>query len=167
MSHSLKTSKTIQHFGNGTDSVLSTHTLVYRDDRHEVHLIQKEDPKRKTLPQRQCLRCTYTWWPRQSKLPRRCARCRSPYWNRPRKKKPQVVTSNSQHSPSPVAKDTRMSTDAPSPAPKSGPDQSAQRLFTVLKEMKANNVPWAERLERVRQEFGVELTKDQVKTLGR
>ncbi|CBK43228.1 protein of unknown function [Nitrospira defluvii] len=53
------------------------------------------------------------------------------------------------------------------PTPTPSPDQSASRLFTVLKELKANNVPWAEILERVRHEFGVELTKDQVKTLVR
>ena len=165
MSQPMKTPQTIEHFSARIDSVPSTPMLIYRDEFEEIY-IKQDQPARKTLPQRQCLRCTYTWWPRQSKPPRRCARCKSPYWNRPRRKSATVTPVTAAHSPSIVAKDTP-STLSSSPAPKSGPDQSALRLFTVLKEMKANNVPWAERLERVRQEFGVELTKDQVKTLGR
>lgn len=119
--------------------------------------------ERASLRQCECLRCGNQWWPRQPQQPRRCAACKSQYWNRPRKrgmimirepgKRPHRIASSALH--------------VPAPAPTPSPDQSASRLFTVLKEMKGNNVPWAEILERVRQEFGVELTKDQVKTLVR
>lgn len=161
----VQTSQTSQHLGERMSPLKSTRLPAEIEAMKRALASEKEKPK--TLRECRCLRCTYAWWPRQTKSPRRCARCKSPYWNRPRKKKPQVVTSTSQHSPSPIANDTRAAALAPSQAPEPSPDQSARQLFTVLKEMKGNNAPWAEILERVRQEFDVELTKEQVKTLVR
>jgi len=42
-----------------------------------------------SLPTLKCLRCGYTWFPRQQEPPKVCASktCKSPYWNRPRRKK--------------------------------------------------------------------------------
>jgi hypothetical protein len=42
-----------------------------------------------------------------------------------------------------------------------------QRGLEVLKEMKASGAQWPHILERMRLEFGVELTKEQVKVLVR
>ena len=38
------------------------------------------------LPTLECTRCSYSWHPKQEKLPVRCPACGSPYWNKERKK---------------------------------------------------------------------------------
>ncbi len=115
------------------------------------------------LTEHVCTRCQYHWWPRQVTTPKRCARCKSPYWNSPRKQPP-------------VAKPIRLDVArlkagiAQTPEAiraKLEPDRSMKRALAVLKEMKQNQTQWGEMLERIRQEFDVELTKDQVKALVR
>lgn len=114
------------------------------------------------LTEHVCTRCQYHWWPRQVTTPKRCARCKSPYWNRPRQ---QAL------GPSSVRHQPRVSVDltglSETILAKLEPDRSMKRAMAVLKEMKQNQTQWAEMLERIRQEFDVELTKDQVKALVR
>jgi predicted nucleic-acid-binding Zn-ribbon protein len=39
-------------------------------------------PEGRTIRERTCLRCGYTWFPRKHGTPKNCPKCRSPYWDR-------------------------------------------------------------------------------------
>lgn len=130
--------------------------------------------ERKTLFERHCFRCLYTWWPRKPKPPCRCARCKSPYWNRPRLKgvqnvgevvkKPSSIASPKTGS---AVASTSVPTATPAPPPKPEPDRSFAKALTVLHQMKSTGATWAQMAERLRQDFDVQLDKDQVKGLVR
>lgn len=130
--------------------------------------------ERNTLLERHCFRCSYTWWPRKPKAPCRCARCKSPYWNRPRLKGAQNAASMGKK-PSPLASpnigessaSTPVQPLVPTPPPKPEPDRSFAKALAVLHQMKSTGATWAQMAERLRQEFDVQLDKDQVKGLVR
>lgn len=117
---------------------------------------------RLSLGQCLCLRCQNVWWPRQRRAPKRCAKCKSPYWNRPRQKAlaAQSAVKTQDASPEPTQGESTVT-------PKAGPDRSMKNGLQVLRLMKSYNAPWSEILERMQREFGVELTKEQVKVLLR
>ncbi len=126
-----------------------------------------------TLYARHCFRCSYTWWPRQRKSPRRCARCKSPYWNRPRRKGVQNAASMDKKLSSLACSNigslssTPVQSLVPTPPPNPEPDRSFANALAVLRQMKTEKATWAEMAERLRQEFNVQLDKDQVKGLVR
>ena len=130
--------------------------------------------EQKSLNKRECLRCAYTWWPRQLKAPRRCARCKTPYWNQPRRKGAQSATGTGKHAPTPAAHNIGdlsavrpMESSVSTPPPKPEPDRSFAKAMAVLQQMKRSGATWAQMAERLRQEFDVQLDKDQVKGLVR
>ncbi len=130
--------------------------------------------EQKSLNKRECLRCAYTWWPRQLKAPRRCARCKTPYWNRPRRTGAQTAARMGKKPSSLVALNigdssaiTPIEPLVSTPPPKPEPDRSFAKALTVLHQMKSTGATWAQMAERLRQEFDVQLDKDQVKGLVR
>lgn len=130
--------------------------------------------ERNSLFERHCLRCLYTWWPRKPKPPCRCARCKSPYWNRPRRKGVQTGGEIVKQ-PSPLVSpdtgsaiaSTSVQSPIPVPPPKPEPDRSFAKALVVLQQMKTTGATWAQMAERLKQEFNVQLDKDQVKGLVR
>ena len=123
------------------------------------------------LRQHVCHRCGKAWWPRRPNKPARCPGCKSPYWDRPRRLK---------HAIMPVKEPVNQGTLAKALGRKMArtlgrgngngkdtEDRSLAQALHVLKEMKAAGKTWQEMGERMEQEFGASLEKDQLKALVR
>ena len=117
------------------------------------------------LHQQTCLRCGKRWWPRLPHKPKRCPACKSPYWNRPRR----IRSDYPRGSLETVKKTLRQAlTKALRGEPQTiGNDRSLAKALEVLKAMKAAGKTWQEMGERIEQDFGTTLEKDQLKALVR
>ena len=125
-----------------------------------------------TSLQRQiCQRCGKTWWPRRPTKPARCPGCKSPYWDRARRTRGAIAPLKERVTKEAVARAVSQGLQKAfridEKEGKGTEDLSLVKALTVLKEMKAAGKTWQEMGERMEQEFGTRLDKDQLKALVR
>ena len=125
------------------------------------------------LRQQLCHRCGKAWWPRRPKKPARCPGCKSPYWDRPRRLKHPITPLKEPVNQGALAKSLcrkmarTLGRGNGDEQRKDTEDRSLAKALNVLKEMKAAGRTWQEMGERMEQEFGASLEKDQLKALVR
>ncbi|UVT16216.1 MAG: hypothetical protein H8K04_01220 [Nitrospira sp.] len=123
------------------------------------------------LEQQHCQRCGKIWWPRQPHTPIRCPGCKSPYWDKPRRLRRAVTPSNELVNKEALANSLGQTLTKAfgreNDHPRDIKDRSLAHALTMLKEMKAAGRTWQEMADRVEQEFGTTLEKDQLKALVR
>jgi len=123
------------------------------------------------LRQHVCHRCGKAWWPRRPNKPARCPGCKSPYWDRPRRLKHPIMPLKEPVNQGALTKSLcrkmARTLGGGSEHGKDTDDRSLAKALNVLKEMKAAGRTWQEMGERMEQEFGASLEKDQLKALVR
>mgnify|MGYP001179659454 FL=1 len=123
------------------------------------------------LQQQHCQRCGNAWWPRRPKKPVRCPGCKSPYWDKPRRLRHAVTPLNESVNKEALSitldqKLTRAFRQEDDHQ-RDKEDRSLANALTMLKDMKVAGRTWQEMADRVEQEFGTTLEKDQLKALVR
>ena len=125
----------------------------------------------RTLHRQTCQRCGKTWWPRRPTKPARCPGCKSPYWDRARRTRAAIALLKEGVTKEAVARAVAQGLEKAfridEKKAKGTEDFSLVKALTVLKEMKAAGKTWQEMGERMEQEFGTRLDKDQLKALVR
>ena len=133
-----------------------------------VLVSEKEMP---TLQQHLCHRCGKVWWPRRPSKPARCPGCKSPYWDRPRRPRVTSATlkegANDHTLTNTLRRAVTQALRDRNGLRNDDKDRSLSKALSVLKEMKAAGRTWQEMGERMEQEFGTRLDKDQLKALIR
>ena len=137
---------------------------LVREDFPE-RVLASEKAGVKGLQNQACYRCGKTWWPRTPSKPKRCPRCKTPYWDRPRREKDQ--TPKNWEATKKEIQDKLYRKLGIKVLEEQRPDRSLGKALAVLKEMKTDGRTWQEMTERLEQEFGVRLEKDQLKALVR
>jgi hypothetical protein len=136
------------------------------DDTAPMRVLTQHKPESPMLSQHSCFRCGRAWWPRCLRKPKRCPRCKSPYWDRPRQvKEPRTpATFEALRTALQEKVHRKLGIELPD-QPRQ--DRSLVKALTVLKGMKAAGQTWQEMAQRVEQEFGARLDKEQLKALVR
>ncbi len=117
------------------------------------------------LQKQACYRCGKAWWPRSPSKPKRCPRCKTSYWDQPRREKDRRPKSWDALQKEIQEKIYRKL--GSKGLEEQRQDRSLGKALAVLKQMKTDGLTWQEMSDRVEQEFGVRLEKEQLKALIR